>query len=78
MICGVNGREHLKTFLIFTFSILLCNYTVDQTHNDYGAGDGDGSHGSMRNGVSPVGIADALVIAVDSSLVRGEHQRQDS
>lgn len=47
------------------------------THNDDGAGDGDGSHASVRDGVSPVGIADALVIAVDSSLVRSEHQCQD-
>lgn len=47
------------------------------THNEYGAGDGDGGHGSMGDGVSPVGVADRLVIAVDSSLVRAEPQRQD-
>lgn len=47
------------------------------THNDYGAGDGDCSHGPMGDGVSPVWIADALVIAVNSSLIRAEHQCQD-
>lgn len=54
-----------------------CSEVDVGTHNDDGAGDGDGSHASMGDGVSPVGIADALVIAVDSSLVRTEHQRQD-
>lgn len=48
-----------------------------RTHNDDGADDGNGSHGSMGDGVSPVWIADALIIAVDSSLVWTEHQRQD-
>lgn len=47
------------------------------THYDYGADDGDCSHGSMRDCVFSVWIADALVIAVDSSLVRAEHQCQD-
>lgn len=47
------------------------------THNDDGAGDGHSSHASMGDGVSPVRIADAFVIAVDSSLVWLEHQRQN-
>lgn len=50
---------------------------VSGTHNDYGADDSDCSHGSMRDGVFSVRIADALVIAVDSPLVRAEHQCQD-
>lgn len=49
-----------------------------ETYNDDGAGDGDGRHASVGDGVPPVGVADTLVIAVDASLVRTEHQCQDS
>lgn len=31
----------------------------------------------MGDGVSPVGVVDALIVAVDASLVRTEHERQD-
>lgn len=57
----------------------LCVHKVGLSSGDYndGAGDGDGRHGSMGDCVSPVGIADALIIAVDSSLVWSESQRQD-
>lgn len=47
------------------------------THNDNGADDRDRSHGPVGDGVFSVRIADALVIAVDSLLVRAEQQRQD-
>lgn len=52
-------------------------WRLASTHNDYGAGDGDGGHGSVGDGVSPVRVVDALVVAVDAPLVRSEHQRQD-
>lgn len=57
----------------------LCVHKVGLSSGDYndGAGDGDGRHGSMGDCVFPVGIADALIIAVDSSLVWSEPQRQD-
>lgn len=47
------------------------------THDDDGAGDGDGGHGSVGDGVPPVRVVDALVIAVDASLVGAEPQGQD-
>lgn len=47
------------------------------THNDDGAGDGDGGHAAVGDGVSLVRVADAGVVAVDAPLVRTEHQRQD-
>lgn len=47
------------------------------THDDDGAGDGDGRHGSVGDGVPPVRVVDALVIAVDASLVGAEPQGQD-
>lgn len=47
------------------------------THDDDGAGDGDGGHAAVGDGVSLVRVADAGVIAVDAPLVRTEHQRQD-
>lgn len=47
------------------------------THDDDGADDGDGGHGSVGDGVPPVRVVDALVVAVDASLVGGEPQGQD-
>lgn len=47
------------------------------THDDDGADDGDGGHGSVGDGVLPVRVADALVFAVDASLVGAEPQGQD-
>lgn len=49
----------------------------NRTHDDDGAGEGDGGHAAVGDGVSAVGKADGLIIAVDASLVRAEHQRQD-
>lgn len=91
VICGVDRRDIMKGFQVgfggelFGKGIFIVRFEQQHfsdkqdvgTHNDDGAGDGDGSHGSMGDGVSPVGIADTLIIAVDSSLVRSEHQRQD-
>lgn len=47
------------------------------THDDDGAGDGDGGHAAVGDGVSLVRVADAGVVAVDAPLVRTEHQGQD-
>lgn len=49
----------------------------NRTYNDHRAGDGDSGHGSMGDGVFPVGIVDALVVAVDSSPIGFEPQRED-
>lgn len=61
---------------MFLFLVLLTDGDA-ATHDDDGAGDGDGSHAPVGDGVSLVRVADAGVIAVDPPLVRTEHQRQD-
>lgn len=43
---------------------------IRKTHNDDGAGDGDGGHHAVRDGVGLVRVTDALVVAVHASLVR--------
>lgn len=76
VICGAEGDDVMKRFQVDLF--LRCSDGQEVgTHDDDGADDGDGCHASVGDGVSPVGIADALIVAVDSSLVRTEHQRQD-
>lgn len=71
---GTRQKKILVIFLLYLPSVVRQRCW---THDDDGAGDGDGSHASMGDGVSPVGVTDVLVIAVDSSLVRSEYQRQD-
>jgi len=45
---------------------------VGGAYDDHGAGDGDGRHGAVRDGVLPVGEADGAVAAVDASQVGTE------
>lgn len=47
------------------------------THDDDGAGDGDGGHHAVGDGVFFVGVADALVVTVDAPLVGLEHNGHD-
>lgn len=50
---------------------------VVRTHDDDGAGDGDGGHHAVRDGVGLVRVSDALVVAVHAALERLEHGRHD-
>ena len=73
MICGAEGRGARKAAHLGH----RCNRETAETDDDDGADDGDGGHGCVGDGVPPVGVADALVVAIDASLVGGEPQGQD-
>lgn len=44
-----------------------------ETHDNDGAGNGNGRHHFVRDGVWSVGVLYGLVIAVNATLVRPEH-----
>lgn len=50
---------------------------VKQTHDDDGAGDGDGGQRDVGDGVRFDGVLDALVVAVNAALVGLVHDVHD-
>lgn len=75
VICGADGRRGAR--LERTTAVGGSGRDAGGTHDDDGADDGDGGHGSVGDGVPPVRVADALVCAVDASQVGAEPQGQD-